>query len=635
MPIYDNFPKKIPVATPNRDGLLSKSDKRLLDSLENKKNSLMETIGRKIHTFDTINSMVSATNLAANETVFVLGSETVLDDSQIRIYLISSDSTPIGDGSVLHLTYCNLYAKFIMSMKDGDNIDEAIAEVSAELDVAKASVNARIANILANTNTDTPTEVVDARLDENNVAYACLKDRLDALGIKVSNAAIKRYGVTFTGSSSTGTRLDDAIDLIAEASTDSARGTNDFDSIYPWSDIVRCNGYYTELGGFVVTAYDGEPGFALDGSNGNVWVEIPKFYIREVIDGDTESMYVSGTRLDGYRLPEKFIRANGTSLEKVYIAAYGLSDKGSVSGVSPIAGNYTSLLNTCKSIGDNHCGFTVDDYELIRFLFTVEYATRNSQKIMTGAAALCTGNTVTVTATTSNTNNVIVKRTSESLKLAVSQIFSIYSEAGILVVGDRVISAITRCDNTGAQSDSGDYLLITFNGDPITIAAGCYINNGPWMTGATNAVLGPTGSLISNTLGIYPCRYRYIENPWGNQWTILYQVLCENGTIKYSKDIDGEYIYLGYGCPTQTGYISSLGYDPKALSCRFANKILGGSSSTFYTDNFITNNGVNERQVAVGGALTDGITSVGLYALNTAELKTADTKFGTRLSYNY
>ena len=48
--------------------------------------------------------------------------------------------------------------------------------------------------------------------------------------------------------------------------------------------MIRCNGYYTELGNFIVTAYEGEPGFALDGSNGNVWVEIPKFYIKEIID---------------------------------------------------------------------------------------------------------------------------------------------------------------------------------------------------------------------------------------------------------------------------------------------------------------------------------------------------------------
>ena len=57
------------------------------------------------------------------------------------------------------------------------------------------------------------------------------------------------------------------------------------------------------------------------------------------------------------------------------------------------------------------------------------------------------------------------------------------------------------------------------------------------MNGVTNYIKTPSGSLINNTSGYYPCRYRYIENPWGNQRDAIYQ-------IKASMDNDKlSYIY--------------------------------------------------------------------------------------------
>ena len=81
-------------------------------------------------------------------------------------------------------------------------------------------------------------------------------------------------------------RLWDAIDMVANAGVDDEIVRNDFDSVYPWSEMKRCNISVVE-GKIVVNAYEGEPNYTTDGSNGNVVVEVPKFYQppRDIGDG--------------------------------------------------------------------------------------------------------------------------------------------------------------------------------------------------------------------------------------------------------------------------------------------------------------------------------------------------------------
>ena len=102
--------------------------------------------------------------------------------------------------------------------------------------------------------------------------------------------SVPQYGVRWAGTSSTVCeRLGNAVGLIANAhkgSTQSVR--NDFDNIYPWSDIKTCN---IDADGNVL-AYLGEPSFARDGTNGDVMVEIPKFYYRRIKTGTAEEFWI-------------------------------------------------------------------------------------------------------------------------------------------------------------------------------------------------------------------------------------------------------------------------------------------------------------------------------------------------------
>jgi hypothetical protein len=96
---------------------------------------------------------------------------------------------------------------------------------------------------------------------------------------KVLKKTGKIYGIkrqiTPDNSSSAWTRIEDAVGLIANATKNGGAVQNDFDSLYPWSDIIT---YNYDVQGKRITAYYGEPTFSFDGSNGEVLTRIPEFW---------------------------------------------------------------------------------------------------------------------------------------------------------------------------------------------------------------------------------------------------------------------------------------------------------------------------------------------------------------------
>ena len=149
---------------------------------------------------------------------------------------------------------------------------------------------------------------------------------------------VKEYGIRWLGTSSTVCeRLGDAVGLVANAHLGNTNPViNDFDNIYPWSDMRLCN--LDESGN--VLAYIGEPNFARDGSNGDVMVEIPKFYYKRRKVGIVEEWWICELPIGGYELHPLFIDG-GIEMSKAYMSAYNLSEsadgtKGqSISGGAP------------------------------------------------------------------------------------------------------------------------------------------------------------------------------------------------------------------------------------------------------------------------------------------------------------
>ena len=103
----------------------------------------------------------------------------------------------------------------------------------------------------------------------------------------------------------------------------------DFNSVYPWAGMRRCN-----VKDGVVQCYEGDAGYVEDGSNGDVMVEIPKFYYKmtptrleasaansaesQIVEG---KWMISSKKQDIYDVHPAFIR-NGQEVDHIYVGAF-------------------------------------------------------------------------------------------------------------------------------------------------------------------------------------------------------------------------------------------------------------------------------------------------------------------------
>jgi len=124
-------------------------------------------------------------------------------------------------------------------------------------------------------------------------------------GNRNADNLIKVYGIkrSLTTSSSAWERIRDSVGLVANAQVGTTAVQNDFDNIYPWSDIIS---YNYDITAKSITAYYGEPTFKFDGSNGEVLTKIPEFYWRRYRDDDYEYILISKYKLTGFVKSEEF-----------------------------------------------------------------------------------------------------------------------------------------------------------------------------------------------------------------------------------------------------------------------------------------------------------------------------------------
>ena len=199
-------------------------------------------------------------------------------------------------------------------------------------------------------------------------------------------------------------RVGDSIGLEANAVLPTSSTTvadtgvvNDFDNIYPWSEIKS---YNYNANTRKVTAWYGEANFKFDGSNGEVLTYIPGFYYkREVVDG-VEYQYISKYEQEGYSYSEPFsigrykmsaktdsssIKSQGdgkvelmSGIDWNSLVFVGSSASGNLPKTKlPIAifRESASMLGTDFSMLDYH-------YFIIQMLYLVEYANDDTISIL-------------------------------------------------------------------------------------------------------------------------------------------------------------------------------------------------------------------------------------------------------------
>lgn len=354
--------------------------------------------------------------------------------------------------------------------------------------------------------------------------------------------------------------------------------TADFENIYPWSAMRLCN-IKEHSSGAMEICYEDDESFALDGTNGNVMVEIPRHYVKRYVSDGYEYRYVSGTAADGFILDPVFIE-NGKELNAVYVGAYeGYIDDDtnlrSMSGVCPTGDLTRDVLRTYAR--NNGTGFGILDIRTlntIQNLFMVEYASGNAQEKIGGGwtKMLQTGSSYGVPLFAHSDPNTVViagATTHEESIFFVGASLSIMNAncTAVLLWGRRVTSLTLNSPEAGQTT-------IVFDGPEVYVPTTYRFGSSAQYTGYTDELTTPSGKTANfgtDTLTAYrnAVRYRYMENLWGNMWHWLDGINLSNGRVYFCDDITqyetgritSPYKLLPFSPPTQDSNASAGGTD--------------------------------------------------------------------------
>ena len=222
--------------------------------------------------------------------------------------------------------------------------------------------------------------------------------------------AYVKYGVRWHKNQSSPTleRLYDSADFTFSATNGSTAGSSDFDDKPIYKDLKICNVVNRE-----VVAYEGEAGFKRGGSNGDVMLEIPKFYYQVTDTTDYRDYVISDGPLDGFLVAPRHAPCSDypNGLDKIWVGTYEASSGyKSVSGAAPLV-NLTRAQFRAGFAGRG-AGYCQADWATqfeLMILFIVETASLNSQSIVGKGntdtyATINTGGSDSVTGLTGSSN---------------------------------------------------------------------------------------------------------------------------------------------------------------------------------------------------------------------------------------
>ena len=199
-------------------------------------------------------------------------------------------------------------------------------------------------------------------------------------------------------------RLDDSLGKNFVASVGAIAGYSDFDSLPIISDLKQCN-----LNNGIVTAYEEDPNFTYTPVNGDVMLEIPKFYCKiSPEDPSYTDFSISTTPIDSNYIvsPAHMDRGDGQGeRNKVYLALFPntTGNRSIGSGSVLVNTNRTAFRTSIRARGNGYNIWDLPMWWTIRLLYLIEVANWNSQTVI-GAGRTFTQATPTFLANGTTTN---------------------------------------------------------------------------------------------------------------------------------------------------------------------------------------------------------------------------------------
>lgn len=384
----------------------------------------------------------------------------------------------------------------------------------------------------------------------------------------------KQYGLRYSNTSgiATGIRLADAKGMEFDYTIGNEwanGGVNDFDNAYPWCEMKLCNVKINSDGTKTIT-YEGDSKFKTDGSNGNVMVQIPKFYSKRVVTDRYEELWISGTQHDGYQLDPVFEGSYGSEYDYVYMAAYLGAEKDNK--IVSVANSYPTLMltygETLEMAKNNGSGFTELNYFMVsalQRLFVVETGTIDSSSLFAGDTFMfyyydtdTYEGSGYAAESAKKTNTVTLYNNFGTEKITVGSsiaLFNGWDSYDNNKTPKREVTDVKVNDNT---------IEVTFDGKPVNITKHkTTISNIPQLTGKTGTIDYCTGTLEGED-GKVSFKYRNIENLYGSALIMLDEDAYVEDGYFYFNDADGVLHTLSTPVANQSVDLSA--YDTANLS---------------------------------------------------------------------
>ena len=340
----------------------------------------------------------------------------------------------------------------------------------------------------------------------------------------------------------------------------------------------------------------------LTGADGQVMVEIPKFYTRRETNGTLTTWLISDLPVQGFSVHPAFIK-DGVEVDYRYYGAYDAC-------VYDVGGaTYLSGLNYDNNSGAN--GVQVD----------VTASTGDKLASVSGIYPMA-GLTRAEFRTLAANRGTFWRQLDFALWSAVQMLYlveyqSFYSQA-ILGAGNTNGSYLA---SSGLQTDS-----------PHTIAGAAN-----WLgDGSTNTT---SGAGVNAKPGTSYMVYRGIENLYGNCWNwadginvnvgTLGHVHVTNDSADFADNTSTNMTLIATAFPTASGFIRDL---LPADGYFLSSSNSGGSSTTYITDQHFASTASN-RVVLVGGAATFGATAGAFCLLSNSDSGGRNRNGGGRLAF--
>ena len=326
----------------------------------------------------------------------------------------------------------------------------------------------------------------------------------------------------------------------------------------------------------------------LDGTDGMVMVEIPAFYFKQEFEGDVRKWKISDLPLSGYQLHPAFIK-NGEVVNHRYMGAYDACV------YDDSADAYIAGLNLDENIGN--VDLSNDKLASVSGIYPMVGLERDEFRAL--AANRGTG----------------WRQQDFWLTSAVQMLYLV--EYGDFNSQANLGDGNTNGSYVGSSSDQND--------SPHTVAGA----SNSWGNASTDGTQPSAGA----NPGTAYMSYRGIENFFGNcaDWVDGFNILSRvpyvtNVDTDFADDTSSNYTQISDAMPSSNGFVTDI----KDVDGAFLPDSVGGSSSTFLTDDYFQSSG--NRVARFGGyANLGGRAGAFFWRLNLASL--VRRLFGGRLSY--